>query len=232
MVALVFLGMGFLLQGCAAVTEVTDEASVPFDAEHVGPDASSEVGEAAVADSQAGDAHDPDGGDVCGDDAERSPCGNSVHGWVGCPEGYFCDLVDCNSGWCKPTPEECPDEVDEVCGCDGNTYQNTCLARQAGQSARYDDPCGATCSSNDDCGDDRMCWFGFSLDDKCGLEPGAEGVCMNAEVRCSEGPGICIGPVCGCDGVTYERACGALRAGVNYVDVFVTCEDYTSTRMP
>lgn len=57
---------------------------------------------------------------------------------IECNDDEYCDYEadDCGgsdtTGLCQPRPAECePDEV-TVCGCDGEPYDNKCLAAQAG----------------------------------------------------------------------------------------------------
>lgn len=47
-------------------------------------------------------------------------------------DGDGCGLAD-GGGTCKTRPEVCPDVVDPVCGCDGQTYENACEANANGQ---------------------------------------------------------------------------------------------------
>ena len=44
-------------------------------------------------------------------------------------------------GACAERPEYCLDYWDPVCGCDGETYSNTCYAHRAGVSVDYDEAC-------------------------------------------------------------------------------------------
>lgn len=132
-----------------------------------------------------------------------------------CAEGQFCrfeagtcDVID-RSGQCAPTPRSCPDTVEPICGCDGVTYNNPCLAFQAGVSVAHRGACeepGEVCRANADCGSrERFCEFEAGT---CDVRERA-GVC---EVR----PRICPdlrAPVCGCDNVTYGNDCERSAAG-------------------
>jgi hypothetical protein len=66
------------------------------------------------------------------------PCGGSDN--TPCEPGRFCSLMSgaclnpAAEGTCKPKPTTCPDVSSPVCGCDGITYDNTCLASKAGVS--------------------------------------------------------------------------------------------------
>lgn len=129
-----------------------------------------------------------------------------------CVEGQYCELEDSclNRGGCVPTPETCdPADTQEVCGCDGATYENECAAAQAG--VRVSSLGSCECTSNEDCG----------ASDYCGaIVCDGPGVCEPRSVTpCDpESPveGCCDPdtPVTGCDGVVYPSECDAAMAGV------------------
>lgn len=73
----------------------------------------------------------------------RAPCGEDIT----CPPGFYCDYDGlcprpALTGYCSPRPTDCPSVVDQVCGCDGVTYQNECLARRAGVAVETEGACG------------------------------------------------------------------------------------------
>lgn len=57
---------------------------------------------------------------------------------IECGDDEYCDYEpdDCGgsdtTGLCQPRPTECEPDEDIVCGCDGEPYDNKCLAAQAG----------------------------------------------------------------------------------------------------
>jgi hypothetical protein len=136
-----------------------------------------------------------------------------------CPADHFCYFPEGTclepdaTGTCVPngpTHIACPQVYQPVCGCDGQTYGNRCVAGARSVSIAHDGPCEV-----EYCGG----WGGREC---------AEGsVCQYGEGSCGAGdrPGVCVPrpeacaylyePVCGCDNQTYSNECLALQAGVS-----------------
>ena len=137
-----------------------------------------------------------------------------------CPPGYYCakPLGNCDGpGVCAAIPEMCTRELNPVCGCDGETYSNPCIAAANGvnisRMGACDDEPVEGCDDNADCPRGTFCRK-------------EEGAC-DAIGECIDRPAFCpeiFDPVCGCDGQTYGNACDAASAGVS-VDHVGTCED-------
>ena len=66
---------------------------------------------------------------------------------IQCDAGLFCQkkpgqcsIIDI-SGTCAKVPRFCPRIFRPVCGCDGKTYDNDCVAHKAGVSVAYVGSC-------------------------------------------------------------------------------------------
>ncbi|HKO47447.1 MAG TPA: Kazal-type serine protease inhibitor domain-containing protein [Polyangiaceae bacterium] len=137
---------------------------------------------------------------------------------LGCAETEFCNFpiaTQCGSGdqtgTCTEIPSGgCDKSLIRVCGCDGKTYDNACLARAAGISVASNGACstacggrlGATCAKGEYCN--------YAPDDLCG-KADATGICTAIHT------GACTAnydPVCGCNDQIYGNACEASLAGV------------------
>ncbi len=123
-----------------------------------------------------------------------------------CPDDRYCAKAFgacAEAGVCALRPDACLLVIDPVCGCDGNTYGNSCEAAMAGVSVAFKGVCEPECRENADCAEGEYCETPFGT---CG-----------GDGRCEMRPEACLqvfNPVCGCDGVTYPNACEAAAAGV------------------
>lgn len=140
---------------------------------------------------------------------ECPPCVNNND----CATDQFCNAFgDCSGpGHCGVRPEYCPNTVEPVCGCNGVSYDNECLAWAAGVRVAARGMC--ECVASEDCGTDEYC-TGESCD--------APGTCESVSAVCATGSSR---PVCGCDDVTYSTECAAARAGARRA-AFAACGTY------
>jgi Kazal-type serine protease inhibitor domain len=60
--------------------------------------------------------------------------------WCDYPVGVTCGIGD-QFGTCRKRPDACTREFIPVCGCDGKTYSNSCLAAANGSDVAYPGPC-------------------------------------------------------------------------------------------
>ncbi len=153
--------------------------------------------------------------------AEPVACGS--RGLPQCAEGSFCNFplsAACGSfdapGVCEPLPEACIEIFAPVCGCDGQTYANSCFAAAAGVSVAAEGECEPeppveqACGSRGlpECGEGQFCAFPPEAECGRGDRPG---VCAPRAEACI----LIFDPVCGCDGRTYSNSCVASSAGVS-----------------
>jgi len=147
---------------------------------------------------------------------EQQPCDKSSD----CPHSNdICNKFHCydEHGLCEPWPTVCDTMLDPRCGCDGVTYWNDCLRKQAGVVSSSMHECGvnaASCSTGADCP---------IAGGSCAhlLPPGA--MCSgNALGACWMVPPVCptpFGPVgwTSCDDpMRCEGLCSAIRSGASY----------------
>ena len=78
--------------------------------------------------------------------AEGAMCGG--YPGVQCATGNYCAIEKSQcatiadvTGVCRKKPEVCTQQSQPVCGCDGKTYGNPCMAAAAGASIASDGAC-------------------------------------------------------------------------------------------
>lgn len=67
---------------------------------------------------------------------------------IQCPAEFYCEhpagqcleVMD-GAGTCQPIPQVCTRDYRPVCGCDGVTYSNACVAAAAGASVAIEGEC-------------------------------------------------------------------------------------------
>lgn len=129
----------------------------------------------------------------------------------------------------------CPDVYNPVCGCNGKTYSNKCVATNAGvlkwekgACPRVDDCMDETKRKNDPCPDiySPVCGCnGNTYSNKCtaqnaGVLKWEKGACPDksacvdeSKIKMDPCPDL-YSPVCGCNDKTYSNKCLAENAGV------------------
>ena len=153
----------------------------------------------------------------CGCKPIEEPCGGKLG--LKCSGGFnkYCDYsATCGSddtlGVCRPAGDVCAQVYEPVCGCDGKTYSNACMASVAHQSVVHKGECvdeSKTCGglAGKLCAKGTYCRY---QNNSCGA-----GDQMGS---CETRPDKCIQlyqPVCGCDGKTYSNSCMAHAGGTD-----------------
>lgn len=142
-------------------------------------------------------------------------------------------------GLCVPPPRFCPPYSSPVCGCDGNTYENTCEAVRAGTSVEHRGECadsgepmcggeaGETCAGMATCEDDMTDDCDRSRDAAC------PGFCTCKLIeKCSPREIWDMDPtVCGCVPAPPDACAGVecpnpeRQQCVAHADGSTTCEE-------
>jgi hypothetical protein len=106
----------------------------------------------------------------------------------------------------------CPLNIATVCGADGASYDNECVAVAAGTTVVSDGECPKACTMEyvPVCGVDSVTYGNACMAEAQGVQVVSEGIC-NETVVCP----MNYDPLCGADGVTYSNLCEAAQAAIS-----------------
>lgn len=164
-------------------------------------------------------------GGRCSPDRQPGELCGGIAG-LACAEALYCGYkpeASCGAGdqggSCSVKPTMCQQIWRPVCGCDGRTYSNACLASSAGVSIKSEGECPRPIAhEGESCGGFTMgpspvCAAGLY----CSYRPSDICGWADAPGTCAAKPEACDAkaePVCGCDGETYESGCVAAFHGM------------------
>jgi len=138
-----------------------------------------------------------------------------------CGENEFCKRPqgECAAdaeGVCQSIPVVCQASVAPVCGCDGVTYSNACVADGAGVTVDHEGECGEpeACdgATGVTCPETQFCKH---PDGACGAD--VQGVCTDRPLTCEP----IDSKVCACGGIGFPNACYANAVGLNVANTGV-----------
>ncbi|MGB5545350.1 MAG: Kazal-type serine protease inhibitor domain-containing protein, partial [Polyangiales bacterium] len=147
-----------------------------------------------------------------------------------CDAGFVCHYApnaECGEtgaqGACFPMPSTCTKDYSPICGCDGRTYLNICVAHSHGVSPRQSGECPTTGAAGVAAGPVGSCGPGGATESCatglfCRYTEGQYCGEVSGPGECTEQPTVCTkewAPVCGCDARNYSNDCVAHSHGVS-----------------
>jgi hypothetical protein len=155
-------------------------------------------------------------------DGQCEPSSPPCYSSLDCEGDEFCkiDIGNCGGkGQCVIRgAHECTFDSNDylpVCGCDGKTYVNECVASVKGMTVKSYGECGgrSTCTDNSHCPADEFC-----AKENCGQT----GQCVIPPTK-DQCPHV-YDPVCSCDNYTVRNACNAVAIDKRNIKSYGECK--------